>query len=71
MNQFYDKVEMAFRQALRIAVTQGHGREEDASARAAMLVSYVTGRWHRFAKTGFKQQPGEHSPVQLAVLLAA
>lgn len=71
MNQFYDKVEMAFKQALRLAVTQGHGREEDVAARAAMLVSYVTGRWHRFAKSGFKQQPGADSPVQLALLLAA
>jgi TetR/AcrR family transcriptional regulator len=71
MNQFYDKVEMAFRQALRLAVTQGHGREEDVGARAALLVSYVTGRWHRFAKSGFKQHPGENSPMQLALLLAA
>jgi TetR/AcrR family transcriptional regulator len=71
MNQFYDKVELAFKGALRLAVTQGHGREEDVAARAAMLVSYVTGRWHRFAKSGFKQQPAENSPVQLALLLAA
>lgn len=71
MNQFYDKVELAFKQALRVAVTQGHGREEDVGARAALLVSYVTGRWHRFAKSGFKQQPAENSPVQLALLLAA
>ena len=35
MNQFYDKVELAFRSALRLAVTQGHGREEDVAARAA------------------------------------
>jgi TetR/AcrR family transcriptional regulator len=71
MNGFYDKVELAFKQALRVAVTQGHGREEDVGARAALLVSYVTGRWHRFAKSGFKQQPAENSPVQLALLLAA
>jgi TetR/AcrR family transcriptional regulator len=71
MNQFYDKVELAFKQALRVASNQGHGREEDVGARAALLVSYVTGRWHRFAKSGFKQQPAENSPVQLALLLAA
>jgi TetR/AcrR family transcriptional regulator len=71
MNGFYDKVELAFKGALRVAVTQGHGREEDVGARAALLVSYVTGRWHRFAKSGFKQQPAENSPVQLALLLAA
>jgi TetR/AcrR family transcriptional regulator len=71
MNQFYDKVELAFKQSLRVAVTQGHGREDDVAARAALLLSYVTGRWHRFAKTGFKQQPAENSPMQLALLLAA
>jgi hypothetical protein len=61
MNQFYDKVELAFKQSLRVAVTQGHGREDDVAARASLLVSYVTGRWHRFAKSGFKQQPAENS----------
>ena len=71
MNVFYDKVELAFKGALRVACTQGHGREEDVAARAALLVSYVTGRWHRYAKTGFRQHPAENSPVQLALLLAA
>jgi TetR/AcrR family transcriptional regulator len=70
MNGFYDKVELALKAALRLASTQGHGREEDVAARAAMLVSYVTGRWHRFAKSGFKQNPTESSPLQLALLLA-
>jgi TetR/AcrR family transcriptional regulator len=71
MNQFYDKVELAFKQALRLACTQGHGREEEVVARAAMLVAYVTGRWHRYAKSGFRQHPTENSPLQLSLLLAA
>jgi len=71
MNQFYDKVEMTFKGALRVAVTQGHGREEDVGARASLLVSYVTGRWHRFAKSGFRQHPAENSTLQLSLLLAA
>lgn len=71
MNQFYDKVEMAFKQALRVAVTQGHGAETDVAARASLLVSYVTGRWHRFAKSGFRQNPAEGSALQLSLLLAA
>jgi TetR/AcrR family transcriptional regulator len=70
MNQFYDKVEMAFRQALRVAVTQGHGTEADVAARAGLLVSYVAGRWHRFAKSGFRQSPTDGTAVQLAILLA-
>ena len=71
MNGFYDRIEMACRQALRVAVSQGHGVEDDVAARASLLVSYVTGRWHRFAKSGFKQNPAEGTAVQLSLLLAA
>jgi TetR/AcrR family transcriptional regulator len=71
MNQFYDKVELACKQALRLAASQGIGVEEDVAARAGLLVSYVTGRWHRFAKSGFRHNPAEGSPLQIALLLAA
>ncbi|MFC5460103.1 nucleoid occlusion factor SlmA [Massilia niabensis] len=70
MNLFYDKVELACKGALRLAVTQGHGTEDDVPARASLLVSYVTGRWHRFAKSGFRQNPAEGTGVQLSLLLA-
>jgi TetR/AcrR family transcriptional regulator len=71
MNQFYDKVEMACKQSLRLAVTQGHGQEADVAARASLLVSYVVGRWHRYAKSGFRQNPTEGTSLQLALMLAA
>jgi TetR/AcrR family transcriptional regulator len=71
MNQFYDKVEMACKQSLRLAVTQGHGQEADVAARASLLVSYVTGRWHRYAKSGFRQNPTEGTALQIALMLAA
>ena len=71
MNAFYDKVELACKGALRLAVSQGHGIEDDVPARASLLVSYVTGRWHRFAKSGFRQNPAEGTGVQLSLLLAA
>jgi TetR/AcrR family transcriptional regulator len=71
MNQFYDRIELACKQSLRLAVTQGHGLEADVAARASLLVSYVTGRWHRFAKSGFRQHPAEGISLQLALLLAA
>jgi TetR/AcrR family transcriptional regulator len=71
MNQFYDKVELACKQALRLAATQGAGFEEEVAPRAGMLVAYVTGRWHRFAKSGFKHNPADGAALQLALLLAA
>ncbi|HBZ06197.1 MULTISPECIES: nucleoid occlusion factor SlmA [Massilia] len=71
MNGFYDRVELACKGALRLAVTQGHGVEDDVAARASLLVSYVTGRWHRYAKSGFRQHPSDGTGVQLSLLLAA
>jgi len=71
MNAFYDRIELAFKGALRLAVTQGHGSEAEVAARASLLVSYITGRWHRYAKSGFRQHPADASGVQLALLLAA
>jgi TetR/AcrR family transcriptional regulator len=71
MNGFYDRVEGALRGALRLAGTQDHGRPEDVDARAALLLAYVTGRWHRYARSGFRHHPAEHGPLQLSLLLAA
>lgn len=70
MNQFIERIELALRQSLRLAATQGQSREEEAATRAAMITSFVLGRWHRFAKTGFKQAPADGAPAQLALLLA-
>jgi len=69
MNQFIERVELAFRQALRVAATQGDADEAEAASRASMLTSLVVGRWHRFAKSGFKQKPGENGAAQIAFLL--
>jgi TetR/AcrR family transcriptional regulator len=71
MNQFYDKIELACKQSLRLAVTQNHGQEADVAARASLLVSFVVGRWHRYAKSGFRQNPTEGTALQLALMLAA
>ncbi|KQV79194.1 dihydroorotate oxidase [Massilia sp. Root351] len=69
MNQFYDRVELAFKQALRLAASTGHGHEADVAARAAMLVSYVAGRWHRYAKSGFRLNPAQDAALQISLLL--
>lgn len=70
MNQFFDRVELALRQSLRIAIAQQRLRGDDASVRANLIVSYVIGRWHRFAKSGFRESPAEQSTAQIALLLS-
>ena len=69
MNQFAERIELAFKQALRQAVTQGNAREGEVTPLANLLCSVVMGRWHRYAKTGFKALPGEQAAVQIALLL--
>ncbi|MCG2585253.1 nucleoid occlusion factor SlmA [Massilia sp. TS11] len=70
MNQFYDRLELACKQALRLAASQGHGSEAEVASRASLLVNYVTGRWHRFAKSGFTHHPLDGAPHQIALLLS-
>ncbi len=69
MNRFYDRIELAFRQSLRVAVAQGYGKEEEAGIRAGILVAFVSGRWQRYAKTGFKVNLTEDLPSQIGLLL--
>ncbi|HSY28684.1 MAG TPA: nucleoid occlusion factor SlmA [Burkholderiaceae bacterium] len=69
MNQFIERIELAVKQALRVAVSQGQADETEVALRANMIVSLVVGRWHRFAKTGFKQNPSDNAQMQIALLL--
>jgi TetR/AcrR family transcriptional regulator len=69
MNQFAERIELAIRQSLRLAATQGQGSEADAAARANLIASMVIGHWHRYAKSGFKQNPSAQIAAQIAMLL--
>ncbi len=69
MNQFVDRIELSLRQALRIAASQGEAQEGEAAARATALAGLIVGRWHRFAKSGFRQKPTDQAAMQVAFLL--
>jgi TetR/AcrR family transcriptional regulator len=70
MNQFIERIELALKQSLRIAVTQGQADEASVALRANMMVCLVLGRWQRYAKSGFKLNPSEHAQAQIAILLS-
>jgi TetR/AcrR family transcriptional regulator len=63
MNQLYDRIEAALRQALRIAQAGGSW-PGDPNAEANLLLAYVLGRWQLFAKSGFKRGPQESWEAQ-------
>jgi TetR/AcrR family transcriptional regulator len=69
MNQFTERVELALKQSLRIAVTQGEAKESEVATRANLIAAMVIGRWHRFAKSGFKLNPSDNAQAQIAMLL--
>jgi TetR/AcrR family transcriptional regulator len=69
MNQFVDRVELALKQALRIAASQGEASEQEATIRANILTSFVLGRWQRFAKTRFQHKPCDDAAQQIALIL--
>ncbi len=70
MNHFFERIELAVKQALRIAVTQNQAHEVDVGLRANLLVSLLLGRMQRFAKTGFKLKPTEDAAAQIGLVLA-
>lgn len=63
INQLHDRLEATFKQCLRVAATQQSGgagqSAPDPGPQANLLLCYVTGRWHQFAKSGFKRLPSE------------
>ena len=69
MNHFVERVELAIKQAMRVAVSQGQALEAEVATRANMITSLVMGRWHRFAKTGFQQNPSDNAQAQIQLML--
>ncbi|MBY0573564.1 MAG: nucleoid occlusion factor SlmA [Undibacterium sp.] len=69
MNQLIDRIELAFKQSLRLAVAHGGGMEKEVALRANLLISFILGRWQRYAKSGFKALPSENAIAQIALLL--
>jgi TetR/AcrR family transcriptional regulator len=72
INQLHDRLEATLKQSLRVATSQQEmPAETDATAIANLMMSFVVGRWHQFAKSGFKREPMEFWTTQWRVLIKA
>ncbi|HXF66677.1 MAG TPA: nucleoid occlusion factor SlmA [Burkholderiales bacterium] len=70
INQLHERLEAALKQALRFGVTQKEiAADVDVAAHANLVMSFVTGRWHQFAKSGFRRDPVELWPKQWRQLM--
>ncbi len=71
MNQFYDRFEATLKQALR-SPGEGGQKSSDAevTAQAGLLVRYLIGCLHQYAKSGFTKKPSESYAAQRRFLAA-
>ena len=70
INQLHDRLEAVLKQALRFGVTQKEiAADVDVTAQANVLMSFVVGRWHQYAKSGFKRDPAELWAKQWRLLM--
>jgi TetR/AcrR family transcriptional regulator len=70
VNQLIDRVEASLRQCLRLhGAEDGAGAEQDAAARAHVVMSYVQGVWLQFAKGGFRKMPSSNADGAVKILL--
>jgi TetR/AcrR family transcriptional regulator len=65
INQMHDRLESTIKQCLRFAASAREIPEAlDSAAHANLLLGFVVGRWHQYAKSGFKRDPLEFWPQQ-------
>lgn len=77
VSHMLERVEASIKQCLRIALMESNQAtaagalpaDYDPAVRANLLVSYVVGRWHRYARSGFTRAPAEHADAQLRLIL--
>ncbi len=70
INQLHERLEATVRQSLRFAVTQNEiVPDADLGAQANLCMSFVIGRWHQFAKSGFKRDPADMWGLQWKQLM--
>ena len=66
INQLHDRIEAQLRQCLRFAFNK---QPELAAPLANLMLCFVVGRWHQFAKSGFTRSPSSDVEMLLNLLL--
>jgi TetR/AcrR family transcriptional regulator len=70
VNQLVDRIEASLKQSMRIAITHNAlPADYDVTSHANLITCYVMGRWHQFAKTGYKKNPVTGFEKQLMVMI--
>jgi TetR/AcrR family transcriptional regulator len=65
INQLHDRLEAQLRQCLRFA---NERQPERAAPLANLLLCFVVGRWHQFAKSGFTRSPNADADADALIV---
>ena len=69
INQLLDRMSSTLKQCLKLAAAQGAlTATHDFAAHADLMVCFTLGRWQRFVKSNFKDEPMAHWPAQWSLL---
>jgi len=72
INQLHDRLETTLKQALRFALSEKEiPAAVDPTAQANLMLAFVVGRWHQFAKSGFRRAASRLDWARLASALAS
>jgi TetR/AcrR family transcriptional regulator len=66
INQLHDRIEAELRQCLRLSLDK---QSELAAPLANLMVCFVVGRWHQYAKSGFSRSPNADAERLLKLLI--
>jgi TetR/AcrR family transcriptional regulator len=70
INQLHDRLEATLKQSLRFAISEKQVADGvDSAAQANLMIAFVVGRWHQFAKSGFRRDPTELWAAQWPALV--
>jgi TetR/AcrR family transcriptional regulator len=70
--QFFERLEIQFKQILREDRMKGQQRtDEEIQAQASLLLAVVEGHMHQFQRNGFQRSPLENWPAEWQQLSAA
>ena len=71
INQLLERVEASLKQSFRIMQSQHQltWEADEITRRSGLIMAFVIGNWHRFARSGFKKSPLEHASASLNMIL--
>lgn len=70
INQLHDRLEATLKQSLRFAISEKQVADGvDSAAQANLMIAFVVGRWHQFAKSGFRRDPTDLWAAQWPALV--